>query len=366
MGNVSRRMDQEQFVNQYASQQPGPDLITLGPATAQVYTHVLHADDARSIIATLFWQAFIVSEACDRTLNFLGVSPQGRQNARQIIVPRPALHRYDLLVYDSTIPSSFQPRYVDLDTTLFPMSELMIGANRVAQLGLLPDTVAVCEEVMLGALGTFGVLIAGAPKYEQVLLPGSALRVSVDGRPHPITRAVPTITSTAGIVVKCLKDGWVGVTAAFHAVGTMTNEVKVDDQNGTVNGTVSRFDHITDSVLIKLQRMPVVNAIPTKGIMAGMTPRAAQPASFIGAKSGRRGTTIKGWDAIIPSPSKFKQACVYTKRDAQPGDSGAALLTDDEWIVGFAFERSRSDELIEECRWIWADSVRKALEVALL
>jgi uncharacterized protein Usg len=58
-------MDQEQLADQYASQQLGPDLVGLGLATARVHRRLNDADYARSIIATLFWQAFILDLYAD-------------------------------------------------------------------------------------------------------------------------------------------------------------------------------------------------------------------------------------------------------------------------------------------------------------
>jgi hypothetical protein len=57
-------MDQEQLADQYASQQLGPGLVALGLTTARVHCRLNDADCARSIIATLFWQAFIL-DLCD-------------------------------------------------------------------------------------------------------------------------------------------------------------------------------------------------------------------------------------------------------------------------------------------------------------
>ena len=60
-------MDQEQLADQYAGQQLGPDLVALDLATARVHRLLNDADYARSIIATLFWQAFRSLRRCELT-----------------------------------------------------------------------------------------------------------------------------------------------------------------------------------------------------------------------------------------------------------------------------------------------------------
>ena len=47
----------------------------------------------------------------------------------------------------------------------------------------------------------------------------------------------------------------------------------------------------------------------------------------------------------------------------KPVDSGSALVTDDGFLVAFAFERSRYDSPTQFCSWIWAAAVFDALQL---
>jgi hypothetical protein len=97
--------------------------------------------------------------------------------------------------------------------------------------------------------------------------------------------------------------------------------------------------------------------------MRGKLPNGLQRASFEGAVSLERQTFINSWDLGLPTIHRAAQRKIYTPRDAQPGDSGSALITDDGYLVGFAFERTPRDSPMQFCSWIWADSVFHALEL---
>jgi hypothetical protein len=148
----------------------------------------------------------------------------------------------------------------------------------------------------------------------------------------------------------------------LHGIGSNASTVKVAGQTGTV----IRTHAVTDSAFIEVPTRPSCSAVPTNGIMTGLAPRGSQQAKFVGFTSNQRATTIVGWDPQVPTPSGYRQACIYTGRDAQPGDSGSALVTDDDWIVGFAFERSLPGQNPVQCSWIWAESVMNALQVKLI
>jgi hypothetical protein len=349
-------MDLRQFVDQYASGHIGQDLINLGPASSRVYQRLNNEGLSRSLIATVFWRAFIASEAFDRVLQLLSASPTARTAARTVIVPRPDLQRFDLLILDPGLPPSTPPVSVDIDSHLFRSSEVSVGASRAALDGVPPavgpDNTAVVGEAATYGNQSFAVVLAPAPGAERLSVPNTAVPVD-DGN---------GLLSTAGVIVECCRQaGIIGVTAALHGIGTAST-VAV---NG-LTGSVARSHPVTDSAFVTLPRRPTVTALYTKGVMSGIAPRGNQSASFIGGKSGARKTTITGWDPQIPTPSPHRQALIYTGRDAQPGDSGSALVTDDDWIVGFAFERSLPGHNPVQCSWIWADSVLNGLNVKLI
>ena len=153
----------------------------------------------------------------------------------------------------------------------------------------------------------------------------------------------------------------VGVTTALHVVED-TRSAKV----GHLHGTVLRQDAISDSCFIHLPEPPSDVGFTQVKIMRGIAPRPNSGAWFKGSISSSDGnpthTMILATDVFVPHLVENMQLRIYTSRDAQLGDSGAALVTEDG-VAGFAFHRTKHGELPAMCSWIWAHSVVKALEI---
>lgn len=348
-------MDLQQFMDQYANQRRGSDLTAIGPASQRVFKKIGNEGVTRAIVANNYWRAFLASSAYQRALTLLQASAQAVTQARVVVVPRTTIHRFDLLVLDPGLQPGTPPRALAVTPGLFRPQDVQAGAHRAAQDGVPPaigpDFLDLAKEAAFTDNQPFTVVLAPPPETERLYVPGTAV---------PVDDLASNI-STAGVVVECRANPKsIGVTAALHGVLGSTT-VKVDGQRGTV----LRSDPVSDSAFIELAAQPSAAPVPTKGIMTGITPRH-QPATFIGATSGHTNTKITGWDPQIPNPSPYRQALVYTARDAQPGDSGAALVTDDSWIVGFAFERTLPNQDPVQCSWVWAESVLNHLNVKLI
>lgn len=346
-------MDLQDFMDLNAGLAPGDDLITSGRFSQAVYSVVRNEGTTRALIANNYWRAFLASDAFRRALIALDASTDALHGAQTIVVPREHLNRFDLLVLDPGLAGSSPPRPIELTPLNFLLSDVASGATAAAMSGT-PN--AIGRNFMDLALETandkrlrWSVVLAPKPKTERLHVPSTAIVVERG--------------STAGVVVECLRNpGTVGVTAALHGVANAGWTVDVDGQPGSL----LRASAITDSAFVSLAQAPMGNAIHTTGILSGIAPRGNQAASFVGMTSGATATTICGWDPQIPNPSANRQALVYTGRDAQPGDSGAALVTDAGEIVGFAFERTLPNQNPVQCSWVWADSVLRALEVKLI
>ena len=72
-------------------------------------------------------------------------------------------------------------------------------------------------------------------------------------------------------------------------------------------------------------------------------------------------------DFGVPFPMPGRQLCVQTKAVTNYGDSGSALLNDDDRLVGFAFQRTAygGRATVEFSDWIWAASVLNELGLTL-
>jgi hypothetical protein len=350
-------MELPEFVDKFAGREQPVDLIQSGPGAERLFDRIGNEGKTRAILATNFWRAWLASDLSRPLLASLGASDGVLPRSRTVIVCRQIenfyLERFDLVVLDPTLSPSFSPnaKSVDLEGVT---ESIMHGAVRafaddpIPLLGTEAPQLAV--EVGGNRRNPFAVILAREPAFERLSVPSSPLAVDNGG----------AVKSTAGVTVEdATQPSRVGITAALHGVDPAST-VTI----GTQTGTVIRTDTVTDSAFIEVP-IAQVSIRSVKGVMSGIGPRGKQKAQFIGLTSHTCATVITGWDSQIPNPSSRRQACIYTSRDAQPGDSGSALITDDDWIVGFAFERTKPGESPAECSWIWADSVLNRLNVTL-
>jgi len=89
-------------------------------------------------------------------------------------------------------------------------------------------------------------------------------------------------------------------------------------------------------------------------------PRLNAPAFFDGALSGPTPTLITANDLAIMDPQPEEMCKVYTEPATVPGDSGAALIDEDDYIVGFAHTRSGYGSRAKFSTWVWAEQVYMA------
>src|SRR5438034_4607166 len=81
-----------------------------------------------------------------------------------------------------------------------------------------------------------------------------------------------------------------------------------------------------------------------------------------GAGTKRKVTTyIKSHDAGILRNRRTLQLKVQTPADTNSGDSGSALVDQDDRVVAFGFERTGLGEFPELTDWIWAANALSAL-----
>jgi hypothetical protein len=347
----------DKFVDRFADSVRGQSLPNLGPVSKRLLGAFNNEGITAAMLATNFWRAWLASEGAEATLRRHGASSVGMSNRKAIIVPRPHLNRFDLAIFDPGLDTYFfRPVMINLSKSV-QLSELQLGAHLTATNDALrhlwEEAPQAATESFMNGNQPYAVVLAPSPRVELLYVPS---------QPLDIVDASTGQHSTAGVVVEDLtKRGRIGVTAAFHGISAMTTSVTVAGKAGTV----IRTHPVSDSAFIEVPN-PACAAVTAKGVMSGLAPRGNQRADFIGAASKKRATTIVGWDPQVPTPSVHRQACIYTGRDAQPGDSGCALVTDDGWIIGFAFERTLPGQNPVQCSWVWAESVMNGLQVKLI
>ena len=82
-----------------------------------------------------------------------------------------------------------------------------------------------------------------------------------------------------------------------------------------------------------------------------ITPTLYRFATFDGAVSGSTRTRVTSFDLAIVDPDPDELAWVYTEPDTARGDSGAALIDEDDFIVGFARRISGYDSDMQYSSW---------------
>jgi hypothetical protein len=164
--------------------------------------------------------------------------------------------------------------------------------------------------------------------------------------------------STAGVFCRDA-NGDLGVTACFHGTGPIGTQVSV----GGVPALVKLADPVQDVVFIPLGPAYVIpNTCGRAGIRTSRAPSEAEPVAFEGAGSQARITTwVKSHDAGILRKRPTVQLKLQTPHNTNSGDSGSALIDEDDRIVGFGFERTGLGEFPEFTDWIWADNALSAL-----
>ena len=355
-------LDLTEFVDVHADQRIARDLSGIGPFSREVRDFLKSERTTAALLATHFWRAWLGSAGAEELLRAHGASPVGIANCRTIIVPRRDLYRFDLVVLDPGPKWDFKPVNIDISATA-SLPQLQHGSylsspDNVPPL-IRPAAPRLLSESFNDGQQPYAVVLAASPEFERLMVPDQPLYVDNKSAGEH---------STAGAVVEDLtKAGRIGVTVALHGIG----EAGIGEAVTAVTvagqpGTVVRTSPVTDSAFIELPGKPSCSAVSIKGVLSGLAPRGSQTATFIGVTSSKRSTTITGWSPEVPTPSGYCQARVYTGRDAQPGDSGSALVTDDDWIVGFAFERSLPGRNPVQCSWIWAELVFNALQVKLI
>jgi hypothetical protein len=303
-------------------------------------------DKTSALIATSFWQAFVASPAAGEFTRTMGI--EWAPENETIVVSRADLNRFDLLVLvDAARTKSPKPlaRRVEV-----PPEILRKGwySRKPAVVEFRPHDIGLAVALEALAAGQpFSILVAKKPPLELTGVPRRCSKVRVSG----------VVAGTIGVVA-IDERGRKGVTTALHVV----EQNLAADVDG-VPGRVVKSDPITDSCFIQLSTTPQIFGPPPLQVLRGKLPRGQQAAVFDGANSGRKSTTITGWSPELPEIRSHVQTKVYTTKVTDPGDSGAALVSDDGYIVGFAMERTGYGAAMSFSSWIWAHSVYEALHL---
>lgn len=368
-------------LSQYADDHLGQDGILLTEAGPNCFQlgQAIGADYALPLIATLFWQAFMNSPAFSRALARAGASFLAQRESEQFILAHGnrRFPRLDLLVFDPgyrqdgkgvVMPVEVFADELRAGWRLFARDHYAAISARFGGLILRYG-----EEAAIEALEKqpFGLLVAIPPSAQptasstQAYTPSPAWGVALAKYQSP--------EGTVGVIAQDV-NGKEGVTTALHVIAGIqpgTRKLYINGVEGTLNSSDTNCTQ--DSCFIEIagiaspqQRAGIIstpNAPVVQGPLKGFTPRVNEQVKFESWKQGGQITTqVIGWSPDIPwyirpdNPTK-----VLTDPDSQPGDSGTAIIDNNDYVLGFSFYVSYSGPGGSGfSAWMWAESVFEA------
>jgi len=317
---------------------------------------------AHAFKETLFWRTALASPGMTRLVIKNNLPTLRLHAAEKIVVPlntEIGTTQTALLLLDPSFPDGGLTVLEDASIafTEDDLAEGWLNVVRIAdRQGIRMNVPGALEGMaMRGRLRDRDVpafVLAGKlPDLELTSVPSPALSVSTS----------PASIGTAGVATTN-KAGLFGVTAPYHAfvTGTSSPATGAAVTVGPSTGTIESVDQVSDSCFISIGSTSGIPLRPFKGRLDSVTPRMNQPAEFEGVTSGKTSTTILGWSPDLPFVQPFSQLKVYTAPDTNRGDSGAALIDSDDFLIGFAFYRTTLTGALQYSAWVWAESVYQA------
>jgi hypothetical protein len=325
----------------------GAPLSSAGPACARVMEAMPQAA-GQSFLATVFWWLFTKSPAYLETVYQLGAAI----DARPVVVCHAEGTRFDLLLLDPQRGDDWAALQLDGQRTPVRMASPDVSEERLSGVLRRADLVDAVEPATLlasarelAALSQFGVAVATAPEE----IPTCAVSPSV-----PLLPADGMPVATLGAF---LSDDE-GSAADTCIVTTVDHALKGDWQRLTVGGApldvIARHPE-SDSCLLRVKRS-LLDGRQRSGLRGPLrtVPTAYQFATFDGAASGPKRVRVMDWDPSIVDPSADELVRIYTEADTRVADSGAALIDENDFIVGFARRVTGYNAPIQYSLWTYA------------
>jgi len=350
------------YVNSNVESDEGGWLETVGPAARTVHERTGREELTRPLVAGAFWQSYVNSSAFAKDLSRRELSRTAVRAGEPLVVYHsgPSGERYTLLLPTSELTS---PRSFPVNVTAQQVRDGWDRANRrrLAKARRSPSLKAdsvrmrmaygLTSKVAIEAAKSqrFYVLVAPPAEEELTSVPAPALGVDV---------GVPGSGSTAGLIVRD-SVGRIAVTTAAHAIPS-GSEVSVLGLPMTV---IQREDDNKYDCCV-LEWTPFGTPPPHRASHGPLklAPRTNSPVTFEGLGTGSRVTTyIRGFNLELPYIDPNLQQTVRTDLVTSRGDSGAALIDSEDYVVGLAYSRSAANAPAAYSAWIWADAVFQKL-----
>lgn len=273
-----------------------------------------------------------------------------------------------VLMLDPHLPDDFAARRFDWGARHAAVATAAMGTLEIAaapDLGAnAPGRREVARALLEGGPPALGEvlwivrpegIVARHPEMELVGCPSPALEVGCTAPGKPVE------SSSVGLFCRDA-DGVVGITACHHGTGPAGTPVTV----GGLPSVVTLADAIQDIVFVPL---PHGYAMPNSarglnGPRSDRPPYQGEQVHFDGRTTGHKTTVVNSHSPGLLWIDALSQNKVQTPAAVNKGDSGSALVDDDDHVLGFAFRRTRTGQPLEFAEWIWAANALAALGLA--
>lgn len=254
-----------------------------------------------------------------------------------------------LMILSKSVRNLSESRVVSGEIPL-PPKQLYAAAQRLAGLNDTATHAALDVYLSGGVAGIAELFAIARPEIVYTRQP-DMVPLAV---PTPLLELSGVERSTAGILCRDA-DGTLGVTGALHGTGPTGSAVTVAGKASIVKAS----DAIHDIAFIPVADTPPPDCKITK-LADQYGPPHNIPVEFDGLTTGPSRTVIQSQDPSLAIRRPKTQQRIQTKLSASPGDSGCALLLDNE-VLAFAFENSAPGEDLEFTDWIWAANALHAM-----
>jgi hypothetical protein len=321
-----------------------------GPVTRMLRETLRSEQHTAATVANAFWQSYVHSGALRTALQRENLDPDS-VFAHEILVVGHGFSQFTLLL---THPAVSPRKFVLMKATATraALSKAWTtlaekrGRHSTVILGAMPPAVMRLAALEADSAREFSFVVT-APVAEEL--------TNLVYPPQVVTAGAAT-TSTAG--------GWVqdgahriGVTAAYHAVPK-----GVPISVGGSPATYVQGDALTDSCFLEVAHVPA-NSKTSHGPLK-MAPRSNDIANFTGCvRSGP--ARVVAFNYELPYIDPNLQQTVRTEQVTSQGDSGAALVDSNGYVLGFAHSRSAPSAPFAYSSWIWADAVFQKLNLTI-
>lgn len=265
-------------------------------------------------------------------------------------------NRRSVLLLDPTIPADQTPAVLPSRLVADVIIEGVRQGRTVSLAEVFPIVSDPYFSLEIAAIARPRVIIARAPEMEFACVPKPLWTATCESQ-----------SSTVGALVRNAQ-GERGVTVCFHGTGHVGTDVRLVEGAASIDSKVTLASAVMDTCFVPIGDNWRPAALSARaGALDRRAPGNAELHNFTGGSSGGKTTRVVATDLGVPFITPGRQLCVHTTPDIDYGDSGAALINEDDRLVGFAFQRTAygSQAPMAFASWIWAASALDELGLTL-